>query len=672
MVKAVFDELAQPQPTQPLHRRHRRRRDPHLAAARPRLRHRARRRRARRVLRPRRRRHRRRQQELDQDHRRGDRQLRPGLLRLRLEEVRRDHRSRTCASARGPIRSLVPDHAGQLRRLPPVRASSSSYDVLEHAAPGGTFLLNAPYGPDEVWDQLPREVQEQHHREEAPVLRDRRRTRSRDETGMGGRINTIMQTCFFAISGVLPARRGDRAASRRRSRRPTASKGAEVVEQNFAAVDADARAPARGQAARRRVTATRAHAAAGRPPRRPTSSSACTAVMLAGKGDLLPVSAFPVDGTWPTGTAQWEKRNIALEIPVWDAAICIQCNKCALVCPHAAIRAKVYDADGARRRAGDLQVDRRSRAPSFKGMKYTVQVAPEDCTGCSAVRRGLPGQGQGRTRRHKAIDMRRRRRCASRSATNYAFFLALPEVDRDAGQARRQGLAVPRAAVRVLGACAGCGETPVRQAADPALRRPAADRQRHRLLVDLRRQPADDARTPPTATGAARPGPTRCSRTTPSSASASASPSTSTREQARELLHAARAATLGDDLVPRAARRPTQHDEAGIAAQRERVARCKRALGGHRRRRGAAPARHARRLPGQEERLDRRRRRLGLRHRLRRPRPRARHAAATSTCWCSTPRSTRTPAASSRRPRRSAPRPSSPRPARRRRRRTSA
>ena len=213
------------------------------------------------------------------------------------------------------------------------------YDMLDFAGPGATFLLNTPFGPEEVWDHLPREVQQSIVEKKLKLFVIDAYKVAKD-TGMGVRINTIMQTCFFAISGVLPR---DEAIEqiKKAIKKTYGKKGDVVVQKNFAAVDHtlahlfEVKVPGT-------VTATRAMP--------PTVSDAApdfvkrvTAVMMSGKGDLLPVSAFPVDGTWPIATTQWEKRNIALEIPVWDAALCIQCNKCAMVCPHAAIRAKVYD-----------------------------------------------------------------------------------------------------------------------------------------------------------------------------------------------------------------------------------------------------------------------------------------------------------------------------------------
>ena len=234
-----------------------------------------------------------------------------------------------------------------------------------------------------------------------------------------------MQTCFFAISGVLP--REEAIAQIKNAIEKTYGKrGAEVVRRNCEAVDAGAGAPARDAGA----GGGRPRRVAGRrwcPSAAPDFVQKVTAVMLAGKGDLLPVSAFPVDGTWPVGTAKWEKRNIALEIPVWDPKICIQCNQCALVCPHAAIRAKVYDDERAGRRAARRSSPRPSRATSYKGEHYTIQVAPEDCTGCNLCVNVCPAKDRTNPR-HKAIDMQPQAPLRDAERDNYDV---LPRPARD-------------------------------------------------------------------------------------------------------------------------------------------------------------------------------------------------------------------------------------------------
>jgi pyruvate-ferredoxin/flavodoxin oxidoreductase len=327
------------------------------------------------------------------------------------------------------------------------------YDVLRYAEPGGVFLLNAPHGADTVWDELPLEIQSQ-------IVEKRLRFFVIDAyavakaAGMGARINTIMQTCFFAISGVLPREQAI-VEIKRTIEKTYAKRGDAVVQRNFEAVDA-----------------TLAHLDEVAVPASPTASRVLpelipsdapafvrrvTAVMLANQGDRLPVSAFPIDGTWPLGTAQWEKRNVATEIPVWDPALCIQCNKCALVCPHAAIRVKVYDPA---RLAGAPAMFKgvAYKGPDFTG-HYTVQVASEDCTGCSLCVMMCPAKDKGNPR-HRAIDMAPQASLREVERENYAFFLDLPEADRTAVRPDVKSTQFLQPLFEYSGACAGCGETP--------------------------------------------------------------------------------------------------------------------------------------------------------------------------------------------------------------------
>jgi pyruvate-ferredoxin/flavodoxin oxidoreductase len=328
------------------------------------------------------------------------------------------------------------------------------YDVLDYAAPGATLLLNAPYPADQVWEHLPREVQEQILEEKVRVFSIDASSVARD-AGMGGRINSVMQTCFFAISGVLP--REEAITQIKKSiEKAYGKKGAEIVRRNFEAVDLTL---AQLHPVPVPKTATATHR---RPPivsdGAPDFVKRVTAVMIAGKGDLLPVSAFPVDGTWPTGTSRWEKRNIAAEIPTWDPAICIQCNKCALVCPHAAIRAKLYASeDLVSAPASFLHADFRSLEQ--KGRKYTIQVAPEDCTGCGLCVAVCPAKDKGAPR-HKAIDMHPQPPILDRERSNYEFFLGIPEADRTTMKLDLKGTQFLEPLFEYSGACAGCGETP--------------------------------------------------------------------------------------------------------------------------------------------------------------------------------------------------------------------
>jgi len=328
------------------------------------------------------------------------------------------------------------------------------YDVLEYAAPGAVFLLNAPFPADQVWDELSQDVQRQivEKRLEFYVIDGYAVAR---DAGMGTRINTIMQTCFFAISGVLPK---DEAIAKIKEaiEKTYGKRGEKIVKANFAAVDA-ALAHLHEVKVPSSITSER-HMPPIVVPEAPDFVQRVTAVMLANKGDLLPVSAFPVDGTWPVDTAQWEKRNIAAEIPVWDGPLCIQCNKCALVCPHAAIRAKVYPSDAL---AGAPETFKSVdyKGLEFKGQTYTIQVAPEDCTGCTLCVVVCPAKDKANPK-HKAIDMMPQRPLREAERANYAFFLDLPEADRTQVKSDVKGTQFLEPLFEYSGACAGCGETP--------------------------------------------------------------------------------------------------------------------------------------------------------------------------------------------------------------------
>jgi pyruvate-ferredoxin/flavodoxin oxidoreductase len=328
-------------------------------------------------------------------------------------------------------------------------------DVLEYAAPGAVFLLNAAGDANAVWDRLPREMQEQ-------IIEKQIRFFVIDayalakQAGMGGRINTIMQTCFFGISGILP--RDEAIAHIKKSIEKTYGKrGPEVVRRNCEVVDLSL-AELHEIPVPPTVTATQS-----RPPLvsqlAPDFVQKISAVMMAGKGDLLPVSAFPVDGTWPVGTAKWEKRNLALEIPVWDTKVCIQCNQCALVCPHAAIRAKVYDENALTNHPSTFK-STVYRSPEYKGKMYTIQVAPEDCTGCNLCVNVCPAKDRSNPK-HKAINMEPQAPLRDSERSNYDFFLNLPELDRrDVVRLDHKGSQFLEPLFEYSGACAGCGETP--------------------------------------------------------------------------------------------------------------------------------------------------------------------------------------------------------------------
>ncbi len=329
------------------------------------------------------------------------------------------------------------------------------FDVLEKAKDGAVFLLNSPFGPDEVWDRLPR-VHQERILEKGLKFYVIDAYRVAREAGMGGRINTIMQTCFFAISGVLPR---EEAIARIKDaiEKTYGRKGQDVVEQNFRAVDAaldnlhEVRVPGRVTSTKELLPPVPADA--------PEFVQKVTARILQMKGDELPVSAMPVDGTFPSGTTKYEKRNIALEIPVWDPEVCIQCGKCVIICPHAAIRQKVYDPAHLEKAPGSfLSTDYRGK--EFAGMKYTIQVAPEDCTGCSLCVHYCPAKNRKDPKR-KAINMEPQIPIREREIANYDFFLSLPEVDRSAVKVSTvKGSQFLQPLFEYSGACAGCGETP--------------------------------------------------------------------------------------------------------------------------------------------------------------------------------------------------------------------
>ena len=328
-------------------------------------------------------------------------------------------------------------------------------DVLAGAESGATFLLNAPYGPDEIWNHTPRQVQE-------TILKKKLRFFVIDaykvarETGMGSRINTIMQTCFFAISGVLP--REEAITAIKKAIQDTYGKrGEAVVQKNFAAVDhtiahlSEVKVPDR-------VTAL-FDILPGVSPQAPIFVRNVLGTIITGNGDSLPVSAMPIDGTFPTGTAMWEKRNITQEIPVWEADLCIQCGKCVLVCPHAVIRAKVYDSS-LLQNAPNTFKSSKPRWREFEALRYTLQVAPEDCTGCRLCVEVCPAKSKSEVK-HKAINMEPQAPLRQPESRNWDFFLNLPELDRQKlshSQVKDSQLLEPL--FEFSGACAGCGETP--------------------------------------------------------------------------------------------------------------------------------------------------------------------------------------------------------------------
>jgi pyruvate-ferredoxin/flavodoxin oxidoreductase len=328
------------------------------------------------------------------------------------------------------------------------------YDVLEHAAPGGTLLVNCPLPHEQLWDALPKEAQETILERKLRLFAIDAATVARD-AGMRTRINTIMQTCFFALAGIFPR---DEAIAyiKKAIKKSYGAKGEDVVRANFAVVDAalehlhEVKLPGRVTASHVREPIVS--------PAAPSFVREVTALMLANKGDALPVSAFPPDGTWKTGTAQWEKRNIAQDIPTWDEKICIQCNKCAFVCPHAAIRVKVYESA----RLADKPATFKAvpyKGNDFKGDSYTVQVAPEDCTGCGLCIEVCPAKDKANPR-HKSLELAPQAPIREAERDNYAFFLDLPDPKRTKVPLDLKGSQFFQPLFEYSGACSGCGETP--------------------------------------------------------------------------------------------------------------------------------------------------------------------------------------------------------------------
>jgi pyruvate-ferredoxin/flavodoxin oxidoreductase len=329
------------------------------------------------------------------------------------------------------------------------------YDMLSGLTPGGVFLLNSPYGADEVWQHLPRVVQEQILAKQARFCIIDAYKVARD-TGMGARMNTILQVCFFAISKVLP--REEAIEAIRQSIRDTyGKKGEEIVRKNMLAVDEtlshlfEVKLP-EGVAGGVELPAPFSADA-------PQFERNVLATIYSGRGDELPVSSFPADGTFPVGTAKWEKRNLALEIPVWDTKTCIQCGKCAMVCPHAVIRIKVYETEQLSGAPATFKFTE-ARDKEWAGLKYSIQVAPEDCTGCGICVDICPAKNKQETRL-KAIYMQPQPPLRFPERDNWNFFLKIPELDRrriKAGAIRQQQVQEPL--FEFSGACSGCGETP--------------------------------------------------------------------------------------------------------------------------------------------------------------------------------------------------------------------
>jgi len=326
---------------------------------------------------------------------------------------------------------------------------------LKTAQPGAIFLLNSHYSAEEVWEHLPYSVQQ-------TIIEKNLRFFVIDAykiakgVGLGARINTIMQVCFFSLSKVIPIEEATKAI-KRFIKKTYGKKGEKIVNTNFAAVD-----NALPNLHKVKVPGEATSKLKVRPPvpaEAPKFVQDVTAKIIAGQGDDLPVSAFSSDGTFPSGTTKWEKRNVAQEIPAWDPNTCIQCGKCVMVCPHAVIRAKVYDSE-LLSSAPDSFKSTEAKNSKFKGMKFTIQVSPEDCTGCGLCVNNCPAKNKTNPKL-KAINMVEQPPIREQEVKNWEFFLEIPEIDRktlNLSTVREVQFLEPL--FEFSGACAGCGETP--------------------------------------------------------------------------------------------------------------------------------------------------------------------------------------------------------------------
>jgi pyruvate-ferredoxin/flavodoxin oxidoreductase len=327
------------------------------------------------------------------------------------------------------------------------------YDMLATLEDGGTFLLNTPHSADDVWDKLPVNVQKQIVGKSLKfyVIDAYKVARA---AGMGSRINTVMQSCFFGISGVLPGEQA-MAEIKKAAKKTYGKRGDEIVQRNITAIDA-----AMDNLYQVTVPEGKFNGVEMPPPvaaNAPEFVQDVLGQMIARRGDLLPVSSLPVDGTYNTGTTQFEKRNLALEIPEWETDLCIQCGKCAIVCPHAVIRIKAY---GPELLTEAPETFKAMDAKDFDGLKYTIQVAPEDCTGCAVCVDVCPARDR-QDKDRKAINMVAQPPLRETEADNWDFFLGIPELDRsqiNISRIRQQQLQRPL--FEFSGACSGCGETP--------------------------------------------------------------------------------------------------------------------------------------------------------------------------------------------------------------------
>lgn len=328
-------------------------------------------------------------------------------------------------------------------------------EMLEYAADGATFLLNSPYSKDEVWDRLPGQVQKAIVEKKIKFYVIDATTVAKDN-GMSGRINTIMQTCYFALSGVLPKEEAIRQI-KKAIEKTYYKKGQKVIEQNFIAVDATL--ANLYEVAYPQTITSADHALLTVPDKAPDFVKEVTAMMMAGHGDALPVSKMTVDGTYPSGTTRWEKRNIADTVPIWEPDLCIQCGNCAYVCPHSVIRAKFYHKDHLRNVSPDFK-SAPINARGFPETQYSLQVYLEDCTGCNLCVEVCPATDPA-NRSRKAINMGEKEPILEKEIRNIEVFENIPWNDRSAIDfSTVHGAQFLEPLFEFSGACAGCGETP--------------------------------------------------------------------------------------------------------------------------------------------------------------------------------------------------------------------
>jgi pyruvate-ferredoxin/flavodoxin oxidoreductase len=443
-------------------------------------------------------------------------------------------------------------------------------DVLESAAHGATFLLNSPYAADAVWDRLPREVQDALIAKSLRFFVIDAHQIARD-AGLAGRTNIAMQAGFFALAGILPRDealeriRGAIAESYKKGGESAVRKNCAVAERAFDALS-EVRVPSESSSRLRRIPPVTNDA--------PDFVKRVTAMMIAGKGDLLPVSALPVDGTFPLGTARFEKRSIAEEIPIWDPAICIQCGLCPLVCPHAAIRMKPFPESALAEAPQSFETLAWSEREN-DGWRMAIQVAPDDCTGCGICVEVCPARSK-EVSKHKAINMQPKLEHLERERANFAFYSRLPAIDRRAIEpATVKGSQVLEPLFEFSSACAGCGETPYLK----LLSQLFGDRALVANATGCSSIYGGNLPVTPWSTNADGRGPSWANSLFEDNAEFGLGMRLAVDQQtaqARGLLERV-APSIGDELA-RSILACEQRDEAAIAAQRERVSELKKRL----------------------------------------------------------------------------------------------